>query len=131
MYLTQTPRTLTYDEGDISVSDSEDEEPLSNVSARGKQKYTWIKNSTEESKVVFEDFFHFIDLVIVTAWIRYKIDMVNIGLPKKDIIDSLRFRGEVAEGLCSVRKRSKFKEEGKTEWEYRKGVSREEKEKSN
>ncbi|KAG5892340.1 hypothetical protein JTB14_011206 [Gonioctena quinquepunctata] len=36
----------------------------------------------------------------VTAWIRYKIDMVNIGLPTKDIIDSLGFRGEVAEGLC-------------------------------
>ncbi|KAG5883473.1 hypothetical protein JTB14_008790 [Gonioctena quinquepunctata] len=31
------------DEGDIFVSDSEDEEPLSNVSARGKQKYTWTK----------------------------------------------------------------------------------------
>ncbi|KAG5863895.1 hypothetical protein JTB14_033307 [Gonioctena quinquepunctata] len=36
----------------------------------------------------------------ITAWIRYKIVMVNIGLPKKDIIDSLGFRGEVAEGLC-------------------------------
>ncbi|KAG5861065.1 PiggyBac transposable element-derived protein 3, partial [Gonioctena quinquepunctata] len=38
-----TKDAVSSDEGDISVSDSEDEEPLSNVSARGKQKYTWIK----------------------------------------------------------------------------------------
>ncbi|KAG5866770.1 hypothetical protein JTB14_027720 [Gonioctena quinquepunctata] len=38
-----TKDDVSSDEGDISVSDSEDEEPLSNVSARGKQKYTWTQ----------------------------------------------------------------------------------------
>ncbi|KAG5865486.1 hypothetical protein JTB14_033917 [Gonioctena quinquepunctata] len=38
-----TKDAVSSDEGDISVYDSEDEEPLSNVSARGKQKYTWTK----------------------------------------------------------------------------------------
>ncbi|CAH1977177.1 unnamed protein product, partial [Acanthoscelides obtectus] len=41
-------------------------------------------------------FFHFIDLVIVTAWIRYKADKQIAGLEKKDILDSLGFRAEVA-----------------------------------
>ncbi|CAH1955797.1 unnamed protein product [Acanthoscelides obtectus] len=44
-------------------------------------------------------FFHFIDLVIVTAWIRYKADMQIAGLGKKHILDSLGFRAEFAEGL--------------------------------
>ena len=43
-------------------------------------------------------FFHFIDLGIVTAWIRYKADMQIAGMEKKDILDSLGFRAEVAEG---------------------------------
>ncbi|KAG5888978.1 hypothetical protein JTB14_026049 [Gonioctena quinquepunctata] len=38
-----TKDAVSSDKGDIYVSDSEDEEPLSNISARGKQKYTWTK----------------------------------------------------------------------------------------
>ncbi|KAG5890991.1 hypothetical protein JTB14_017597 [Gonioctena quinquepunctata] len=38
-----TKDAVSSNEGDISVSDLEDEEPLSNVSAGGKQKYIWTK----------------------------------------------------------------------------------------
>ncbi|KAG5868003.1 hypothetical protein JTB14_024054 [Gonioctena quinquepunctata] len=44
-----TKDAVSSDEGDISVSDSEDEEHLSNVSARGKQKYTKVRGDQDNS----------------------------------------------------------------------------------
>lgn len=49
-------------------------------------------------------FFHFIDLATVNAWLRYRQDMIKAGLDKKDILDSLGFRAEVAEELCLMGK---------------------------
>lgn len=58
-------------------------------------------------------FFHFIDLVIVTAWIRYRTDMLETGLEKKHILDSLAFRAEVAEGLCLLEKGENTRKRGR------------------
>ena len=58
-------------------------------------------------------FFHFIDLGIVTAWIRYKADMQIAGMEKKDILDCLGFRAEVAEGLCLFGKSENTRKRGR------------------
>ncbi|KAJ8943672.1 hypothetical protein NQ318_015160 [Aromia moschata] len=68
---------------------------------------------------------HFIDLVIVNAWLRYRQDMIKEGLDQKDILDSLGFRAEIAEGLClmgkgteNTRKRGRPSSSGTIEREY-------------
>lgn len=53
-------------------------------------------------------FFHFVDLAMVNAWLRYRQDMVRAGLDKKDILDSLGFRAEVAEALCLMGKGTEY-----------------------
>lgn len=58
-------------------------------------------------------FFHFIDLAMVTAWLRYRADMLKAGLTKKDILDSLAFRAEVAEALCLLGKDHSTKKRGR------------------
>ncbi|CAH2014285.1 unnamed protein product [Acanthoscelides obtectus] len=49
----------------------------------------------------------------ITAWIRYKADMQIAGLEKKDILDSLGFRAEVAEGLCLLGKSENTRKRGR------------------
>ncbi|XP_063921127.1 piggyBac transposable element-derived protein 3-like [Zophobas morio] len=67
-------------------------------------------------------FFHLIDLALVSAWLKYKTDMQKSNMDKKDILDSLGFRAEVAEALCRVGKdentRKRGRPSGSTEKNY-------------
>lgn len=49
-------------------------------------------------------FTHAIDIALVNGWLEYKKRANQIGVPKKNIMDLLRFRSYVAEGLILVQK---------------------------
>jgi len=45
---------------------------------------------------------HFVDLALVAAWIEYKKDCTKLNVPKRQILDSLNFRVEVANALIKA-----------------------------
>lgn len=65
---------------------------------------SYYRISLRSRKWYLRIFFHLIDLCLVTAWIKYRSDMLEVGLEKKDILDSLGFRCEVAEALTVLGK---------------------------
>ena len=72
-----------------------------------------LQNRIEKPKMVSKNVFHFLHLAIVTAWIRYRADMLKSGLDKNDILDSLAFRAEIAEGLCRLGKGENIRKRGR------------------
>ncbi|XP_031358741.1 piggyBac transposable element-derived protein 3-like isoform X1 [Photinus pyralis] len=50
---------------------------------------------------------HAIDLALVNSWLEYRTQAILLGLPKKDILDLLGFRMEVAESLIYTRRAPK------------------------
>lgn len=58
-------------------------------------------------------FFHFIDMSLVIAWVHYRNDMQKVGFQKKNILDLLGFRTEVATALCLLEKNPIIKKAGK------------------
>lgn len=47
---------------------------------------------------------HFLDLATVAAWMEYRADCLMRSIPKKNIMDSMAFRIEVANSLVSINK---------------------------
>lgn len=45
---------------------------------------------------------HFVDLALVAAWMEYKKDFTELKVPKREILDSLNFRVEVANTLIKA-----------------------------
>lgn len=46
-------------------------------------------------------FDHFIDMAICNSWLEYRIDCDNVKLKKKDQMDLLAFRNDIADGLLA------------------------------
>lgn len=44
---------------------------------------------------------HFIDLAVVNSWMEYRVDCKKSKIPKKNILDSLRFKLDIADALIS------------------------------
>ena len=49
-------------------------------------------------------FFHFLDMTVVTCWLRYRRDCEDMGLTNKKQFSLLKFKYKIAEALCREEK---------------------------
>jgi len=49
-------------------------------------------------------FFHFLDMAVVTCWLRYRRDCEDMGLTNKKQLSLLKFKYKIAEALCREEK---------------------------
>ncbi|KAK1882233.1 PiggyBac transposable element-derived protein 2 [Dissostichus eleginoides] len=61
---------------------------------------TKIRSRKWYHKIVF----HMMDFTLVNAWLLYRRDCKDCGIPKKEVYSLLKFKAEVASCLCNERK---------------------------
>lgn len=60
---------------------------------------SYYKNTVRTRKWAVRVIMHLFDFAIAAGWIQYRKDQQALGTPKKDILDSMKFKDEYADFL--------------------------------